>query len=57
MLECVTSIEDFGLNKNLMLGVASGLPCFTRDKRTNLSAWQAFNGATKAVKEAMKPTP
>lgn len=50
MLEDGTHVEDFGLNENLMLGIGSTLPCFTRDERTDLSAWQAFNDAIKAIK-------
>ena len=55
MLEDGTSVEDFGLIENLMLGVGSSLPCLSRDDRMDLSAWQAFNDAIRAVKESLKP--
>ncbi len=50
MQEDGTSVEDFGLNENLMLAMGSSLPCFSRDDRADLSAWQAFNDVIKAVK-------
>lgn len=50
ILEGGTSVEDFGLNENLMLAVGSNLPCFTRDERGDLSAWLAFNDALKELK-------
>ena len=51
IMEGCTSVEDFGLNENLMLGVGSSLPCFSRDDRKDLSAWQAFNDALVALKQ------